>query len=200
MTIVVGLTGGIASGKTTITKILKRKKIPVHDSDSVVFEIYNNPSKGFINFLKKIKLDNAIVKKKINKKKIREEIFSKITKKKRLEKYLHLEVSKSRISFLNNQKKLKTKIVFLDIPLLFENKLNNICDFVVLLIAPTAIRKKRALNRSGMDVKILNKIIKAQLGDNEKKKRSDFIIYNSGKKSLLTKKIFDIVKIILEKK
>jgi len=196
----VGLTGGIASGKSTTTKILKGKKIPVHDSDLVVSDIYEKPNKKFIDFLKTINLKESINKKKIDKKIIREVVFSNKTKKKQLEDYLHLEVKKSRTCFLKKQEKAKANIVFLDIPLLFEKKLNRICDYVVLLTAPAAIRKKRALKRKGMSVEILNNILKTQLVDGVKKKKANFIINTSGKKGLLSKKIFDIVNEILEKK
>jgi len=196
----VGLTGGIASGKSTTTKILKGKKIPVHDSDLVVSDIYEKPNKKFIDFLKTINLKESINKKKIDKKIIREVVFSNKTKKKQLEDYLHLEVKKSRTCFLKKQEKAKANIVFLDIPLLFEKKLNRICDYVVLLTAPAAIRKKRALKRKGMNLEVLNKIFKSQLKDKDKKKKSNFVVNTSGKKSLLSKKIFDIVKEVLEKK
>ena len=195
-----GLTGGIASGKSTTTKILKSKKIPVHDSDLVVSDIYEKPNKKFIDFLKGINLKESINKNKIDKKIIREIVFSNKAKKKQLEDRLHLEVKKSRERFLKKQKRTKANIVFLDIPLLFEKKLNHICDYVVLLTAPLSIRKKRALKRKGMSVEILNKILKTQLVDGIKKKKANFIINTSGKKSLLSKKIFDIVNEILEKK
>ena len=195
-----GLTGGIASGKSTTTKILKSKKIPVHDSDLVVTDIYEKPNKKFIDFLKGINLKESINKNKIDKKIIREIVFSNKAKKKQLEDRLHLEVKKSRERFLKKQERAKANIVFLDIPLLFEKKLNHICDYVVLLTAPISIRKKRALKRKGMSVEILNKILKTQLVDGIKKKKANFIINTSGKKSLLSKKIFDIVNEILEKK
>ena len=195
-----GLTGGIASGKSTTTKILKSKKIPVHDSDLVVTDIYEKPNKKFIDFLKGINLKESINKNKIDKKIIREIVFSNKAKKKQLEDHLHLEVKKSRERFLKKQERAKANIVFLDIPLLFEKKLNHICDYVVLLTAPISIRKKRALKRKGMSVEILNKILKTQLVDGIKKKKANFIINTSGKKSLLSKKIFDIVNEILEKK
>ena len=195
-----GLTGGIASGKSTTTKILKSKKIPVHDSDLVVSDIYEKPNKKFIDFLKGINLKESINKNKIDKKIIREIVFSNKAKKKQLEDHLHLEVKKSRERFLKKQERAKANIVFLDIPLLFEKKLNHICDYVVLLTAPISIRKKRALKRKGMSVEILNKILKTQLVDGIKKKKANFIINTSGKKSLLSKKIFDIVNEILEKK
>ena len=195
-----GLTGGIASGKSTTTKILKSKKIPVHDSDLVVSDIYEKPNKKFIDFLKGINLKESINKNKIDKKIIREIVFSNKAKKKQLEDRLHLEVKKSRERFLKKQKRTKANIVFLDIPLLFEKKLNHICDYVVLLTAPISIRKKRALKRKGMSVEILNKILKTQLVDGIKKKKANFIINTSGKKSLLSKKIIDIINEILEKK
>ena len=78
---------------------------------------------------------------------------------------------------------------------MFENKLNNICDFVVLLIAPTAIRKKRALNRSGMDIKILNKIIRTQTLDKERRKRSHVIINNNKTKKDF---IFSVERVLTE--
>jgi dephospho-CoA kinase len=196
----VGLTGGIASGKSTTTKILKSKKIPVHDSDLVVSDIYEKPNKKFIDFLKGINLKESINKNKIDKKIIREIVFSNKAKKKQLEDRLHLEVKKSRERFLKKQERTKANIVFLDIPLLFEKKLNHICDYVVLLTAPLSIRKKRALKRKGMSVEILNKILKTQLVDGIKKKKANFIINTSGKKSLLSKKIIDIINEILEKK
>ena len=65
--IIVGLTGGIASGKTTITNFLKKKKYFVHDSDAIVKLIYSNPTSIFLKYLKKIGLLNSIKGKKINK-------------------------------------------------------------------------------------------------------------------------------------
>ena len=134
--IVVGLTGGIASGKTTISTFLKKKKFAVHDSDAVVKQIYSKPKPSFLNYLKSINLSNTIREKKINKQKVREEIFTKQEKRKKLEKFIHNEVRKSRNQFLRKHKREKTKIVILDIPLLFEAKLQNICNYVILLWLP----------------------------------------------------------------
>ena len=52
--IIVGITGGIASGKTTVVNFLKKKRIAIHDSDLIIKKTYINPSSGFINYLKKI--------------------------------------------------------------------------------------------------------------------------------------------------
>jgi len=179
MTKIIGITGGIASGKTTVSKFLKTKRFVVHDSDLVVSQLYSKPNKFFLNCLKKIKLSNAIKKNKINKTIIREEIFNNKAKKKKLEKFIHAEVRKSRNKFLSEHKKKKTPLVILDIPLLFEARLNNICDYVFLLYLPKKLKIKRAMKRKGMKKDILLKIIKNQLSDTYKKKKSDIVINTS---------------------
>ena len=182
---IIGLTGGIASGKTTIVNFLKKKKYAIHDSDGVVKKIYSKPTHRFIKYLKKIGFPNSIKNQKINKNIIREEIFINKRKKRELEKFIHKEVKKSREKFLKKHK--KSIIVFLDIPLLFENNLEKICDYVILLYAPKAIRKKRTIKRTGMRKKIVENIMNNQLSDSLKRKKADFIINtNTTKKNTYT--------------
>ena len=197
--IVVGLTGGIASGKTTITNFLKKKKFVVHDSDSVVKNIYSEPRPKFLSYLKKINLKNSIKDNKVDKKTIREEIFTNTEKRKLLERYLHAKVKKSRDVFLKKNRQKKTQIVFLDIPLLFENKLEKICNYTILFYAPLKIRKQRAIRRRGMQKKILVKIINSQLSDKIKKKKADFIINTSASKDRCFNKILKTIKQIKDK-
>ena len=197
--IVVGLTGGIASGKTTMTNFLKKKKMKIHDSDRTIKNIYSRPLPKFINYLIKINLKNSIKGNKIDKKTIREEIFGNTKKRKLLEKFLHAEVRKSRNIFLKKHKQKKTQIVFLDIPLLFENELENISNYTILFYAPLKTRKQRAIRREGMQKRILEKIIKSQLGDRIKKKKADFVINTSKNKSHCFNKITKTIELIKDK-
>ena len=185
----VGLTGGIASGKTTIVKFLKKRGWPIHDSDAIVKKIYSFPSRLFINFLKKNKFDQAIKGKKINKSLIRQEIFNSHIKKKKIEKFIHTEVRKSRERFLKNHKKKKTQIVILDIPLLFEARLTNVCDYIILLTLAKKIKIQRALKRKGMNKNVLLKILQNQTNDSLKKNKSDFVINTSKTKKETYKEI-----------
>ena len=157
--IIIGLTGGIATGKTTISNFLKKNKFAVHDSDAVVKTIYSKPSQALIKHLKDIGLGTTIRWKKINKNTIREAIFGNQKKKKELEKYIHKEVKKSRDKFLTRHRIKKTKIAILDIPLLFEAKIRHICDYVILLYLPRKLKIQRALVRKGMKKTILLKLI-----------------------------------------
>ena len=190
---IVGLTGGIASGKTTIINFLKKKKFIVHESDKVVKKLYSSPNKKFLSYLKKNNFSTAINKKKINKKIVREEIFNNTQKRKKIESFIHNEVKKSRTSFLKTNKARKAQIVILDIPLLFEAKLTKMCDYIILLHAPKKLRINRALKRRGMNKKILFKILKHQLNDTYKKDRSNFIIDTSKTKNYCFNKILKIL-------
>ena len=195
--IIVGLTGGIAAGKTTIINFLKKKKIAVHESDDVVKQIYLKPSTVFLKHLKKIGLSNAIKKNKIDKNIIRNEIFENQRKKKKLEYFIHNEVRKSRDSFIKKQTHKKTKIIVLDIPLLYEAKLSSICDYVILLVVNNKIKIERATKRKGVKKAVVLKILKNQLSDKYKKKRADFIINTSKTKNYSFKMISNIINNIL---
>ena len=120
MTIFVGLTGGIATGKSTIVKFLQKNGHKVHDSDLIVNKIYSQPNNQLFANLKKIGLSKSIKNKKIDKRVIRDEIFSDTVKKKKLEKFIHKEVRKSRNLFIKKHNNKKNKIIFFDIPLLCE--------------------------------------------------------------------------------
>ena len=197
MSIKIGLTGGLASGKTTVTKFLKKKNFLVHDSDLVVKKLYSTPSPAFLTYLKKINFSKSIKNKKINKNIIREEIFNNRKKKNKLEKFVHGEVKKDRDKFIKKNK--KTKVLFFDIPLLFEANLSQTCDYIILLYAPKVIRIKRATSKKKIAKKLVLKILDNQLGDNYKKRRSDFVINTSKSKTYCFKMILEVIDIIIKK-
>ncbi len=196
--IIVGITGGIASGKTTVVKFLKKKKFIIHDSDFVVKKMYSKPTKSFVKHLKDNNLLGSAKERKIDKKLIREEIFNNKSKKNKLEKFIHKEVKKSRDNFLKKQRAKKTKLVILDIPLLFEAKLEQVCHYIILLYLPRGLQIQRALNRRGMKKDVLLKIIKNQLSDAYKKKKADLIINTSKTKNHSFKMILGAISNIIK--
>ena len=195
--IIIGITGGIASGKTTVCYFLKKQKFPLHDSDSVVKKIYMSPPPIFLRELNKIGLSHSVKNKKINKDIIKDEIFKNKTKKKKLEKYIHKEVRKSREIFIKKHKKKKTKVIILDIPLLFEAKLSHICDYTILLYTSNKNKIKRAMKRKGMTKQLVLNILKNQLSDAYKKKKSDYIINTTPPKNHSFKMTLNIIKNII---
>ena len=172
---IVGLTGGIASGKTSILNFIKKQNIPTHDSDAVVASLYNKPSKEFINYLKSTGLSKAIKQKKIDKDLVKNEVLNNRRKLKKLEEFIHKKVKLSRNKFIRKNKHLRKKLIVLDIPLLFEKKLESICDYILLAYCPFKLRVARALRRKNLNKKNLEKFIKLQMPNRLKMNKSDFI-------------------------
>lgn len=194
--IIIGLTGGIASGKTTISNFFKKENIPVHDSDTVVSDLYKRPTEKLINLLNSIGLKKATTKKKINKRIISSEVFNNRAKLKRLEGFFHKEAGLSRNKFIKKNKLIRKKIIVLDIPLLFENKIEKICDFIFLAHCPLKIRIKRAMRRKKMKTQTLQKIIALQTPELIKLKKSDFVINTSLGKSYSNRQVMAALRII----
>ena len=193
MTKLVGITGGIGSGKTTFSNHLKKLGYVVHESDTVVSEIYNNPKKHFLSFIKEKISQNVTNHNKINKTEIANVIFNNKAIKKLLETRIHKEVQSSRDAFIKKNKKNKNKLIFSDIPLLFENKLEKDFDLVICIIALKKNRIKRVLENKKFTKENLNKILKAQTTDKERKKRSQIIINNNKTKKDF---IFSVEKVL----
>ena len=193
MTKLIGITGGIGSGKTTFSNHLKKLGYVVHESDVVVSEIYNNPKKKFLSFIKEKISQDAIDHYKINKAEIANVIFSNNKIKKLLERRIHKEVQVSREAFIKKYTKKKKKIIFADIPLLFENKLEKNFDLVICIISSKKNRTKRILKNKKFTKENLKKIFKAQITDKERKERSQIIINNNKTKKDF---IFSVEKVL----
>jgi len=193
MTKIVGITGGIGSGKTTFSNHLKKLGFLVHESDRVVSEIYAKPKKQFLSFIKEKISQDAINHNKINKAEIANVIFNNNTIKKLLERRIHKEVQSSREAFIKKYTKKKKKIIFADIPLLFENRLEKNFDLVICIISSRKNRSKRVLKNKKFTKDNLNKIFKAQTTDKERKKRSQIIINNNKTKKDF---IFSVEKVL----
>ena len=182
MTKIVAITGGIGSGKTTISKSLKKNNFAVHESDSTVSQIYIKPKRLFLSFLKKNVSKEVVTRNKINKQKIGEIIFNDKKIKQKLENHIHKEVKKSRDGFVKKNIKNKKNLIFVDIPLLFEKKLVKNFDKVLCVIAKKKIRRERVLRNKKFTKKTLQNIFKFQVSDKERKSRSNIIIYNNDTK------------------
>ena len=176
--VIIGITGSIGMGKTTIAKILNFCKIPIFDADEEVKKILDN-NISIINKIKSnwpecIYLRNN--KEIIDKKKIGKIIFNNTKEKEKIEKIIHPIINKKRNIFLQEKKKDKFRLVGLDIPLLYETKTNKICNYILLASASESTQKDRVLKRDGMTIDKFNKINKNQLSDCFKRKQKPIII------------------------
>ncbi len=180
MTKIVGITGGIGSGKTTLSNELRAYGFIVHDSDEEVKKLYKKPTTKFISYLIKIGLKKCIKNKnQIDKKKIAEIVFSNKKTKENLEIFIFKIVRNKRKSFIKKMINKKSKFAFIDIPLLFENNLDDFFDVIISVISKKNNRFERLGKSKNMNKEMFKKIVKNQTSDLTRKKRSDIIIYNN---------------------
>ena len=179
MTQTIAITGGIGSGKSTFCSKLKEKGFKIHSSDEQVAKIYKNPDKKFVTYLRTIGLSKCVSKKNIDKKIISKIIFENKQIRKKLELYIFKIVRKKRSDFIKQEKEKKTRLIFIDIPLLFENSLEKQFHKVISIIASKQVRLKRLKKTRKMAESQFKNIIKSQTSDVIRKKKSDYVIYNN---------------------
>ena len=179
MTKTIAITGGIGSGKSTFCSKLKEKGFKIHSSDEQVAKIYKNPEKKFVTYLRTIGLSKSISKKNIDKKIISKIIFENKQIRKKLELYIFKIVRKKRSDFIKQEKQKKTKLIFIDIPLLFENNLEKQFSKVISIIASKPVRLKRLKKTRKMTENQFKNITRSQTSDVIRKKKSDYVIYNN---------------------
>ena len=151
--IIIGITGSIGTGKSTVSKMFKLLKIPIFDSDLIVKKILDR-NKHVIEKISKIWPDVVIsnqMQRKIDKIVLSDKIFKNKEERIKLENIIHPLVEKERKTFLLNYKKFG--IVGLDIPLLYETGMDKKCDYVFLMNTSKNIQKKRVLKRPNMTKK-----------------------------------------------
>ncbi len=179
MTKTIAITGGIGSGKSTFCSKLKEKGFKIHSSDEQVAKIYKNPDKKFVTYLRTIGLSKSISKKNIDKKIISKIIFENKQIRKKLELYIFKIVRKKRSDFIKQEKQKKTRLIFIDIPLLFENNLEKQFNKVISIIASKQVRLKRLKKTRKMNEKQFKNIIRSQTSDVIRKNKSNYVIYNN---------------------
>ena len=183
---VIGLTGGIGAGKSTVTNYLRKQGYLVIDADAIAHQITEKGSPA----LKKIALcfgaEVLYEDGSLNRKKLAAFVFSDEEKKRQLEQLTTVEVVyiiKTQLEDL--RKKGKQDIVFVDAPLLFETGADKLTDMVWLVDADMEARISRVMDRDGTSRQAVVSRVQNQMDSSEKKKLSAEIIDNSkGKEEL----------------
>ena len=175
MTKIIGITGSIGMGKSTLSYMLTKLGIPVFDSDKQVSKVLENNR----NIITKIglKWPHAVIinsrEISVNRKVLGDIIFSNLSDKIFLEKLIHPILHQKRDLFIKQN--INCSLVALDVPLLFETKLHKICDFIFLANAKSDIQMSRVLKRKNMTHEKFDLIKKNQLSNEERKKLSSNI-------------------------
>ena len=162
--LIIGLTGSIATGKSTISSLLSAMRIPVFDSDKLVNFILDQDRSVITKIKKKLskKIPNLFMKGKINKSALSHYAFQDPGLLKFLENLIQPQVLAKQKVFFRQMCLNRKKIVVLETPLLIEANSYKFCDFVLLVSAPAFLQKLRVLSRSGVDEKKFLQILNIQ--------------------------------------
>ena len=194
--VVIGLTGGIGTGKSTVSQILKEKNFPVIDLDVISHEIIKFPKvveKIVENFGKEVLEYNNTGNWIISREKLGRVIFGNREKRLILNSIMHPEILHIMREKILECKK-ENKIIFVEIQLLFEVKWEKEFDYILLVSAEKETQIKRILTRDKRSKEEALSIINSQMSLDEKKKRSDYVIENDGNIQDLEKKVDDFLK------
>ena len=182
----IGITGSLASGKTTASKILSRRRGPLFSADVAVKELYEN--KGFKSLILrkfKIKKNNHI------KKVLRNLVIQNKVNLKKLERIIHPLVRKEMVNF--TQKHKNKKFIFFEIPLLIESRLMKNFDIIFYIKAKKSLRLKRFKKKGGNKI-FFNVLNKKQFSDKKKAKYCDHVIVNEKNLNIFKKNLLGILK------
>ena len=181
----IGITGSLASGKTTASRILSYKRGPLFSADKIVEKLYQ--SKDFKSLIiKKFSIEN----KKNIKKTLKNLIIKNIRNLKKLEKIIHPQVRKKMQKFTSQNK--NKKILFYEIPLLIESKLMKFFDVIIFIKSKKVLRLKRFKAKRG-DKKLFNLLNKKQMIEKNKIKFCDHVVVNEKNLKILKKNLLFII-------
>ena len=173
---IIGLTGSIGMGKSTVAAMLRRMRIPVYCADEAVHALLgpNGAAVGAVAKLYPAAYHSET--KSIDRASLGVAVFHDAALMKQLEAILHPLVRAQEKKFLQRCRTMRKRLVVLDIPLLFETSAEKRMHRVMVVSAPSFIQRSRVLSRTGMTTQKFHAIIAKQMPDAQKRKRADVVI------------------------
>jgi len=174
--ILIGLTGSIAMGKSTVGAMFAELGAPVFDSDFVVHAFYSSPVASRVE----AEFPGVFSGDAIDRRKLADYVLGDDSAMARLEAIVHPIVDAARDSFVRKAAAGRARQVIVDSPLLLETGAADSVDLVVVVSAPAPVQKARALARAGMTLERFESILSRQTPDQEKRRRAHYVVDTSG--------------------
>lgn len=184
---IIGLTGGIASGKSTVSEYIKEKGYPVLDADQFSRKATAKGGPSFDGIINAFGEDILGEDGEINRKKLGSIIFNDKEKRRVLNDLTHPEIR--RMMNEERDRLVRKGHVFLDIPLLFENELDKQCDITLTVYVNEETQKNRLTERNELTKAEAESRISSQMPLSEKRDLSDRVLDNNGSKENLYNQI-----------
>jgi dephospho-CoA kinase len=178
--IVVGLTGSIAMGKSTVAAMFAELGVPTFNADSAVRDFYAGEGAKPIEAA----FPGVTVEGQIDRERLGVRVLGDAHALERLEGLVHPAVAKARVQFLERAAAEGRRLALVDVPLLLETGGDSDVDLVVVVSAPESVQRARVLARKGVTEAKLEAILSRQISDPEKRRRAHFIVDTRGSHEL----------------
>ncbi len=191
----VGLTGGIASGKSSVVKLLKQHGAKSIDSDVLVHQHLRQGTPVWKKVVRQFGKDVLTNSKNISRKKLAKIVFNHPRKLRQLEQIVHPPVIADLKKWLKSwNKKKHISLVVAEVPLLFEKKLESLFDVVVVVTASKKEQISRCLKKGYSSQQEVLKRINSQMNLRDKAQKADFVVRNNGTEKDLKLKVNQLLK------
>jgi dephospho-CoA kinase len=189
----IGLTGGIASGKSTVAAILKRLGAAIVDADALAREVVEPGQDAWKNIVDAFGVEVLQADQTLDRQKLRATIFNNPAARKTLEAIIHPRVRALAEERIRQHAAAGYEIVVYEVPLLFEGNLHEWLRPVILVACDSAIQKRRLQQRDGLDVEAAQKHIDAQMSLAEKRRLADYVVENDGSLEDLERQVQEVL-------
>ncbi|MEJ6520792.1 dephospho-CoA kinase [Shewanella bicestrii] len=183
---VVGLTGGIGSGKTTVANLFAEEGVDLVDADIVAREVVAKGSKGLEAIIAHFGTEILTEAGELDRAKLRQQVFSNEQERQWLNQLLHPMIRQEMLSQVENA---TSDYVIMVVPLLFENGLDRLVNRTLVVDISPELQVSRTVKRDNVDATQVNNIINSQCSRNDKLARADDIIDNQGEISKLKQEV-----------
>ena len=177
--LIVGLTGSIATGKSAAVAMLRRLNFRIHDSDKAAHQLMGPGGRAVDDIMSLFGPEVVNTVSGVNRICLGNIVFADPAKRALLEQILHPLIREQKQSFIQQNRLQRSKVVFLDVPLLFETGGDRDCDRVITLWCPAFLQFARALRRRGMTEEKLSSVVNAQWPQSKKCHLSDLALPSS---------------------
>ncbi len=175
MSFVIGLTGGIACGKSTIAAMFKERGIPIFNADRYVHGLLSKGGEAVADIADHF--PNAIAEDgSVDRQKLGEIVFSNDSALEQLEAILHPKVRAGELEFIATRREEHIPICVLEVPLLYETRADSFCDMTVVVDCEEATQRARAMARDGMTEEKLEHVLSRQLSRQVRNEKADLVI------------------------
>jgi len=189
MTVILGLTGSIGMGKSTVARMFEDEGVPLFDADAVVHQLQG--PEGELVAAIEARFPGTTGETGVNRTALAERVLGEAEALRNLEGLIHPAVARERRAFLARH--ADQPLVVLDIPLLFEKGGADQVDKIAVVSAPGPVQRERVLARPGMTLAKFCQILALQLPDEEKRARADFVIPTGGSLEETRGKVKEII-------